>query len=101
MTVMLTPDSPEFQNIISTIEGGWRDNKYLAGIKVASHIVEITYEDGSETRIDVEGKTMRIESNSDVRLYRSLRSVSGMIEDELKVNNPNQSIEAIVTTPVD
>lgn len=83
-TKTLTPESPEFHKIVRAIKSGWKYEP-LVLLKMPSYIVEITHTDGSETEVDVFGNFMRIESRGDVQVFRSLRNVSEIIEDELKL----------------
>ncbi len=84
-SVVLTPDSKEFQNITDIIESGWSYHVALGGIKVSSYIVEITYSDGSLTKVDMAGKIIRVETTNDVQLYKSRRNLSEAIEKELNI----------------
>jgi hypothetical protein len=98
--ITLTPESPEFQKIVRSIHSGWKYEP-LVILKMPSYIVEITHSDGSKTTVGVFGNFIRIKTEDDVQIYRSLRNISELIEEELKLNNPNQSSEPTLKTPGD
>jgi hypothetical protein len=79
-TRTLEPESPEFQKIIKAVGSGWK-NESMVILKIPSYTVEITYTDGSKTKVEVFGNFMRIKSQG---VFRSLRNVSEIIKAELK-----------------
>ncbi|VGO20764.1 hypothetical protein [Pontiella sulfatireligans] len=82
-TTTLYPESNQFQKITKIIESGWRYDQ-LVLLKVPSHIVTINNLDESKIEVDVFGNFIRIESQDDVQIYRSMWDVSEIIEEELK-----------------